>query len=400
MLISFFRLKTYSIETKMLSFLYFGSKPRLLHQKTNNENNKQNNLGHYLAGLIEGDGSIIVPKTFRNEKGKLLYPVVKITFVYKDLALAKKIQEVLRSGTIVHPSHTKYVDFLVQNIETYIIITLVSQEGIYSNKSKDYFTVVHKISRVCYSSKSSVNYTNADTQKKSILNDNKGKAGVYRWKNIDSGKMYVGSSVDLYRRFLQYYNIKYITRVSKSSLISRALLKHGYSKFELDILEICDPSIVIEREQYYIDILKPDYNILQVAGSLFGYKHTEESLAKMKQIALNRSDETKAKLREAALGKTYNHTEETKMKLRNAILGKKHTEETREKLRIIHSNRVKHPVPGIKIKVNDTQTKKVFLYDSLRFAATKLNSNHKTISNYLQNGKLLHDRYKLSKCTS
>jgi len=44
-------------------------------------------LGHYLAGLIEGDGSIIVPKTVRNEKGKLLYPVVKITFVEKDAPL-------------------------------------------------------------------------------------------------------------------------------------------------------------------------------------------------------------------------------------------------------------------------------------------------------------------------
>src|SRR5690554_1965215 len=38
-------------------------------------------LGHYLAGLIEGDGSIIVPKTVRNQKGKLLYPVVKITIL-------------------------------------------------------------------------------------------------------------------------------------------------------------------------------------------------------------------------------------------------------------------------------------------------------------------------------
>ena len=27
-------------------------------------------LGYYLAGLIEGDGSIIVPKTIRNQKGK------------------------------------------------------------------------------------------------------------------------------------------------------------------------------------------------------------------------------------------------------------------------------------------------------------------------------------------
>lgn len=32
-----------------------------------------NLLGHYLAGLIEGDGSIIVPKTIRNQKGKLYF---------------------------------------------------------------------------------------------------------------------------------------------------------------------------------------------------------------------------------------------------------------------------------------------------------------------------------------
>jgi len=126
---------------------------------------------------------------------------------------------------------------------------------------------------------------------------------------------------------MQYYNIKYITRVSKSSLICRALLKYGYSSFKLEILEYCDPSSVIEREQYFIDLLKPEYNILKVAGSFFGYKHTPESLEKMtcREIALNRSEETKAKLRQAALGKTYVHTEETKIKLREIMLGKTHS---------------------------------------------------------------------------
>lgn len=61
----------------------------LYHYSSSNDNNL---LGHYLAGLIKGDGSIIVPKTIRNQKGKLLYPVVKITFVEKDTPLAKKIQ--------------------------------------------------------------------------------------------------------------------------------------------------------------------------------------------------------------------------------------------------------------------------------------------------------------------
>jgi hypothetical protein len=33
-----------------------------------------------------------------------------------------------------------------------------------------------------------------------------------------------------------------------------------------EILEYCEPSKVLEREQYYIDLLKPEYNILKTAG--------------------------------------------------------------------------------------------------------------------------------------
>ena len=75
-------------------------------------------LGHYLAGLIEGDGSIIVPKTIRNQKGKLLYPVVKITFVKKDLPLALKIKEVIKGGTIEHPGNSDYLNLLFQDINS------------------------------------------------------------------------------------------------------------------------------------------------------------------------------------------------------------------------------------------------------------------------------------------
>lgn len=238
-------------------------------------------------------------------------------------------------------------------------------------------------------------YSNADTQKESILNDNKNRSGIYCWTHIESGKKYVGSSVDLYRRFTQYYNIKYITRASKSSSICRALLKYGYSSFSLDILELCDTSILIQREQYYIDLLKPEYNILQVAGSLFGYKHTQESLEKMREIALNRSDETKAKLREKALGRTYKHSEETKIKLREIMLGKTgHTaQETKQKLKLIQSNRAIHPVKGKSIRVEDTQTNQINIYDSLRHAGKEFNSSHVTIGKYLDKDKLYRNRY-------
>ena len=64
-------------------------------------------------------------------------------------------------------------------------------------------------------------------------------------------------------------------------LINKALIKYGYSNFSIEILEYCEPSLVISREQYYIDLLKPEYNLLKVAGSRLGYKHTEESRLRM-----------------------------------------------------------------------------------------------------------------------
>lgn len=45
-------------------------KRRLYHISTSNNDTEVSLFGHYLAGFIEGDGSIIVPKTIRNQKGK------------------------------------------------------------------------------------------------------------------------------------------------------------------------------------------------------------------------------------------------------------------------------------------------------------------------------------------
>ena len=36
-----------------------------------------------------------------------------------------------------------------------------------------------------------------------------------------------------------------------------------------------------------MDKFKPDYNIVEVAGSTLGYKHTEESLKKMRDFILS-----------------------------------------------------------------------------------------------------------------
>ena len=112
-------------------------------------------------------------------------------------------------------------------------------------------------------------YLNPDKQKEEISRDNENKSGVYRWVNKINGKSYVGSSTLLSRKILFYYSLNSLKRKVKGSIIMhRALLKYGHSNFNIDIIEYCEPNELISREQYYIDLLKPEYNTLKRGGCL------------------------------------------------------------------------------------------------------------------------------------
>ena len=59
-----------------------------------------------------------------------------------------------------------------------------------------------------------------------------------------------------------------------------------------EILEYCEPSTVVLREQHYLDLLKPAYNILKFAASSFasfGLKHSLETKAKISRILRGRT---------------------------------------------------------------------------------------------------------------
>lgn len=70
--------------------------------------------------------------------------------------------------------------------------------------------------------------------------------------------------------------------------IYQAINKYGMQEFKLEILEYCDKTVTIEREQFYLDKLKPEYNLLKKAGSVFGFRHTLLSRKKMSEVALGR----------------------------------------------------------------------------------------------------------------
>ncbi len=62
------------------------------------------------------------------------------------------------------------------------------------------------------------------------------------------------------------------------------MAKYGYSQFSVEIIEYCEPSEVLKKEQYYLDLLKPKYNILKIAGSFVGFKHSTEIKEKLAVI--------------------------------------------------------------------------------------------------------------------
>lgn len=112
-------------------------------------------------------------------------------------------------------------------------------------------------------------YLNAELQRKQILEENKGKSGIYLWTNTLNGKSYVGSAVDLKNRLKNYYSLKLMGTKIKlgQSAIYSGILKYGHSNFKLEILEYCERSDVIDREKFYINLLRPENNLLPTAGS-------------------------------------------------------------------------------------------------------------------------------------
>jgi len=129
-------------------------------------------------------------------------------------------------------------------------------------------------------------YDNAETDKPKVLSDDKGKSGIYRWVNKESGRQYFGSAFDLSNRLSKYYSSSQLNRMD--NYISRALIHHTHKAFFISIIEYIDirglsqeeaRKFIISREQYHLDwIFSEDepniYNINPTAGSRLGAQLT------------------------------------------------------------------------------------------------------------------------------
>jgi group I intron endonuclease len=243
--------------------------------------------------------------------------------------------------------------------DTILSLTVIPTETIHSDTKKSPFLLPVKT------------YYNADTYKLLILKDNKGKSGIYRWTNLITGKSYIGNSVNLNRRFREYYNINHLQSALRksNSRIHGSLLKYGYSRFSLDIMEYCDKSDLLNREQFYMDNLLPEYNILKLAGSRAGYKYSKESLSNIW------TSERKSKHKNWL--KLFNESPFAKENLKNMQI-----------------------TISYKVEILDIVSNKITVYDSIRAASREIGCNHATIILALNNlqekefSRVFKERYK------
>ena len=239
------------------------------------------------------------------------------------------------------------------------------------------------------------------------------ETGIYKIKNKTNNKVYIGSAYNLH---LRLYNHCYLLRRNEhhNPHLQSAWNKYKEENFEFSIIEFCDKEKILDREQIWIDHYKSydqniGYNMCPIAGNTAGKKFSEETKEKMREAAIGRklSEEAKKAMSESRKGEKNgmygkHHTEESKRKIsenkpdttgeNNHFYGKHHSEETKRIIRekalsrnsITHAKLTEKDVFEIKWEV--FKKPKDMMWKTLEEKlSNKYNVSKKTITNIRRN---------------
>lgn len=121
------------------------------------------------------------------------------------------------------------------------------------------------------------------------------KTGVYEILNTITKERYIGSasrvgkSNSLSGFYVRFDKHKLLLKNNKHYNIhlQRAYNKYGENNFNFNVLSICPPEYCIKLEQWFLDNLKPEYNIRKIADSNKGIKFTAEHKEKLSKSIKN-----------------------------------------------------------------------------------------------------------------
>lgn len=104
----------------------------------------------------------------------------------------------------------------------------------------------------------------------------KSKSGIYKLIHQKRGIFYIGSATCIYTRLHNHYSMLK-KGIHDNKILQSVYNKHGKDNLKWEVVELCTKEDLIQREQFFIDSLKPEMNICHYAKNTLGYRHSEET---------------------------------------------------------------------------------------------------------------------------
>lgn len=237
------------------------------------------------------------------------------------------------------------------------------------------------------------------------------KSGIYVIEIC--GMYYIGSAIDFEKRFKRHIR-ELSSNTHHNIILQRSFNKHGISNFKPIVLEKLDytKELILEKEQYYIDLYKKDYGkrCCNLSGATFGDTKTshpnreeiiERTIKTLNVYYSNLSEEEKKYKygnigpKNGMYGKT--HSAEIRRKLswlasqrtgdKNPFYGKTHTEEA--KRLISEKNKGRKPINRIPIIVSEK------MYQSFQDASNELGIAATTVRRRCLSKKVKFEHYRI-----
>ncbi len=160
--------------------------------------------------------------------------------------------------------------------------------------------------------------------------------GIYKIIS-PSGKIYIGQSINIERRFVKY---KYLSKTSEQQALTRSFNKHGVENHIFEIIEECLSENLNSRERYwqdYYNVMKFGLNCVLTPADGMRMVVSEEIRKKIGDGNRGKKmlPESRQKISEnharSNMGKP--HSKESKINLSNKLKGRKMSEETKLKMK-------------------------------------------------------------------
>lgn len=89
------------------------------------------------------------------------------------------------------------------------------------------------------------------------------KSGIYYIYNSVDSRVYIGSTVDFWRRYTDHKN-KLMSGTHGNKYLQSFVNKYGINTLSFKLKALCKNTCLLFNEKYYIDTIKPEFNIKSI----------------------------------------------------------------------------------------------------------------------------------------